>query len=226
MHDYVGYLERRLAEASGQKKTVRTEMQLELATARLLGDKAFHAISVDMIAESAGLAHGTFYRYFAGKREVVAKTLADYLDFIPTVRPAVPRDASAFDAIYTANLNYIHCFRQNVGLMKCLFHVKDEDPLIAAVSRRADEKLFNRVIRSYRSRTGDEDVDLVWLRLTTYCLIGMVDELLLKIYGQTNPPLAEFADDAETVARILTDLWVKALYEDASQMREPARAVA
>ncbi|MBX9463472.1 MAG: TetR/AcrR family transcriptional regulator [Aquamicrobium sp.] len=67
MHDYVEFLEQKLANARNDRKTVRTELQIEIATATLLRTKAYHSVSVDMIAEQAKLAHGTFYRYFAGK---------------------------------------------------------------------------------------------------------------------------------------------------------------
>ncbi|MEO4000359.1 TetR/AcrR family transcriptional regulator [Mesorhizobium sp. CAU 1732] len=213
MFDYVEFLEQKLAEAGNARKTTRTELQIEIATATLLRSKAYHSISVNMIAEQANLAHGTFYRYFAGKRDVVAKTLADYFEFVRTTRPAVPPGASDLEAIEIGNRNYVRCFRQNVGLMRCHFHLKDEDDLIAQVGRDADKGMSERIIRRIRRGRIVSDAELPELRLRTYCLISMVDELLLKIYGQTNPPLAEFADDPDMVASTVSRLWHAALYE-------------
>ena len=215
MHDYVEFLEQKLANARNDRKTVRTELQIEIATATLLRTKAYHSISVDMIAEQAKLAHGTFYRYFAGKREVVAKTLTDYFEFVRDARPPVPRDASDLEAIEIGNRHYIYCFRQNVGLMRCHFHLKDEDEMIAQVGRLADRGMSERMIRRLRRSVQIDDDDLPELRLRTYCLISMVDELLLKIYGRTNPPLVEFADDPDMVASTVSRLWYAALYADA-----------
>lgn len=215
MHDYVEFLQHKLAQARNGRKTTRTELQIEIATATLLGTNAYHSISVDMIAEQARLAHGTVYRYFAGKREVVAKTLADYFEFVRASRPAIPREASDLEAIEIANLHYVLCFRQNVGLMRCHFHLKDEDEMIAQVGRHADKGMSERVIRRLRRRVEIADDQLPELRLRTYCLISMVDELLLKIYGRNNPPLVEFADDPHMIAATVSRLWYAALYSNA-----------
>lgn len=215
--DYVRYLERRLADAQGARKTVRTEIHIEIAVARLLAERGYHTISVDQIAETAGLAHGTFYRYFSSKSEVVAKTLSDYFDFVRATRPAIPRGTSTYDAIYIANLHYVRCFQRNVGLMKCHFHVKDQEEVIAEVGRRADEGMVARIIRSYQRRRDCDAAELARLRLSAYGLVGMVDELLVKIYGQTNPPLVEYADQPEMVATVLSELWFNSLYGNPGQ---------
>lgn len=214
MHDYVEFLQHKLAEAQGGKKTARTELQIEIATAVLLGTKAYHSISVDMIAEQANLAHGTVYRYFAGKRELVAKTLADYFEFVRASRPVIPRDASDLEAVEIASLHYVLCFRQNVGLMRCHFHLKDEDEMIAQVGRNADKGLSERMIRRLRRRVEVSEDQLPELRLRIYCLISMIDELLLKIYGRNNPPLAEFADDPHMIAATVSKLWYAGLYSN------------
>lgn len=225
MLDYVQHLEQRLVEAQGERKTVRTELQIELATARLLAARSYHAISVDLIAETAGLAHGTFYRYFGSRPEVVAKTLSDYFDFVRATRPAIPKGASTYEAIYVANLHYIRCFKQNVGLMKC-FQAKDEEEAIAEVSRRADEGIVTRIIRSYQKRNSCDAAELARLRLSAYGLVGMVDELLGKIYGQSNPPLAEYSDQPEMVAATLSELWYNALYANAGRSSDEAETAA
>lgn len=217
--DYVLYLEKRLADAQGARKIVRTEIQIEIAAARLLAERGYHTISVDQIAETAGLAHGTFYRYFSSKSAVVAKTLSDYFDFVRATRPAIPRGASAHDAIYIANLHYVRCFQRNVGLMKCHFHVKDQEEMIAQVGRRADEGMVARIIRSYQRRNACDAAELAHLRLSAYGLVGMVDELLVKIYGQSNPPLAEYADQPEVVAATLSQLWFNSLYGNPAETR-------
>ena len=40
------------------------------AAAAAFGEKGFHAVTVKDIAERAGIAHGTFYLYFKGKKDV------------------------------------------------------------------------------------------------------------------------------------------------------------
>ncbi|UZF95460.1 TetR/AcrR family transcriptional regulator [Bosea sp. NBC_00550] len=210
--DYVSYLEKRLAAAHGEKKIIRTEIQIEIATAKLLREKNYHAITVNLIANTAGVAHGTFYRYFTDKRSVVAKTIADYFRFVRASRLPIPRDASQFEAIHQANLHYVECFRRNVGLMRCHFRLKDEDEVIAEVGRHADAAMVDRVIDRLRREGEFDRWDPARLRLTIFCLIGMVDELLLKIYSQTQPALAEFEDAPQLVATTLSQMWFSAIY--------------
>ena len=209
-YNYVEFLKQKLHDARTARKPQRTELQIEISVASLLGERPHHSISVDVIADRANIAHGTFYRYFSGKQEVIAKTIADYFAFVRATRPRI-HGISDFDATRVGNRHYVRCFRENVGLMRCHFQLKDDDEQIAKVGRQADRELSDRIInRLVRRHKISEDM-MPRLRLRTYALIGMVDELLLKIYGQADPPLAGFAEDMDMIADTLTQLWHSAL---------------
>lgn len=215
-YNYVEFLKGRLIEARDEKKPKRTELQIEIATAALLNERGYHAISIDQITERASMAHGTFYRYFAGKREAVAKTIESYFDFVKVTRPRI-HGISDKEAVKIGNRHYVRCFRENVGLMRCLFQLKDEDDVIADVGRRADRIMSDRIIGRLERLHDIPPEARPELRLRTYALTGMVDELLLKVYGQVDPPLADFADEPDTVADTLTRLWNSAL-DDMQQL--------
>lgn len=209
-YNYVEFLKQKLLDAHGARKPQRTELQIEISVASLLGEKTYHTISIDLITERANIAHGTFYRYFTGKQEVIAKTIADYFAFVRATRPRV-HGISDLDATTVGNRHYVRCFRENVGLMRCHFQLKDEDEQIAEVGRRADRELSDRIINRLKRSNDITAAVMPQLRLRTYALIGMVDELLLKIYGQADPPLATFADDVDMIADTLSRLWHSAL---------------
>ncbi|MBM6582433.1 TetR/AcrR family transcriptional regulator [Microvirga sp. BT689] len=209
-YNYVEFLKNKLIEASDAKKPQRTELQIEISVASLLGEKAYHAITVDMITERANIAHGTFYRYFDSKQGVVAKTIADYFDFVRATRPKI-HGVSDLEAITIGNRHYVRCFRENVGLMRCHFHLKDEDDRIAEVGRRADRALSERIIGRLSRQHPIPEVAMPRLRLCTYAIIGMVDELLLKVYGQMDHPLVAYVDEPDMIADTLTKLWYSAL---------------
>lgn len=211
-YNYVEYLQARLIEAQGDKKPKRTELQIEIATASLLNERGYHAISIDLITERAKMAHGTFYRYFAGKREAVAKTIESYFDFVKATRPRI-HGISDQEAVKLGNRHYVRCFRENVGIMRCLFQLKDEDDGIAEVGRRADRVMSDRIIARLERLHAIPAGARPELRLRTYALTGMVDELLLKVYGRVDPPLGEFADEPDLVADTLTQLWNSALHD-------------
>lgn len=203
MYDYCEHLETVLAESKGERKVVRTEQKLVLATARLLNSTTYHSLSVSMIAEGAGLAHGTFYRYFKSRSEIVAKMLEGYFDFVRMGARQQRRGRSTRERIYISNLHYIRCFRQNVGLMRCLFQLKDDDTLIAKVANDANDELISRIIK----RNPQHSAESKELQLSLYALAGMIDELLLKVYGRTNPPLAAYSDSPELIADVISKFW-------------------
>lgn len=211
-YNYVEFLTGKLREAQGARKPQRTVLQIEISVASLLGERAYHAMSVDHVAERASIAHGTFYRYFASKQEVVTKTLADYFEFVRATRPAI-KGVSDLEAIRIANRHYVRCFRENAGLMRCHFQLKDEDDQIAEVGRKADTQLSDRMIRRLTQSHDIPESSMQDLRIRTFALIGMIDELLLKVYGRMNPPLAALADEPDAIAESITRLWHSALLE-------------
>ncbi|KIN69819.1 Bacterial regulatory protein, tetR family protein [Sulfitobacter noctilucae] len=217
MYDYCQYLETVLADSEGERKVVRTEQKLVLATARLLNETTYHSLSVSRISEGAGLAHGTFYRYFKTRSEIVAKMLEGYFDFVRKGARQQRRGHSTRERIFISNLHYIRCFRQNVGLMRCLFQLKDEDQLIGKVANDANDELISRVIK--RNPLLSEDSKE--LQLSLYALAGMVDELLLKVYGRTNPPLVAYSDSPEIIAEVISKFWYDVMEPAASNTTSP-----
>ena len=73
------------------------------------------------IAAEAGLAHGTFYRYFADRRAAVGALVADFVRFLRD-RLAESRDGppGSRARVRAATLTYVRLFRDNAGLMRCL----------------------------------------------------------------------------------------------------------
>ena len=215
--DYAGHLEARLAGAAPARKTERTKLQLELATARLLARLSYHRLTVDEIAAAAGVAHGTFYRYYSSKHEVVVAVLRDCFASIRAMRPSVARLPDPREAILAANLHYVEFYRQNVGLMRCYQQLKHEDPIVAEIGQSADRGLVERVLRSIeRHDPAAARIGRRRLRLRIYAVTSMVDDLLRKVYGAPQPALASYRRDSTTIATELSDIWYRALYR-----REP-----
>ncbi|BBK34455.1 TetR family transcriptional regulator [Stella humosa] len=211
--DYAQHLARRLAEQAGARKVERTRLRLEIATAELLAEWSYGRLTVDDITARAGLAHGTFYRYYAGKHEIVLAVLQGFLGSIRGMRPSLSKVADPRVAIHAANRHYVEVYRQNIGLMRCLLTLRTDDPLVAEIGSRADAGLTTRVIRSLeRFGAPVASLPLRQQELLIHAVIGTVDALLRKVYGAAEPPLARFADDPEAITEALTDVWVRALY--------------
>lgn len=217
------------------RKADRTVQRITLAVAQLLEEIDIEALSVSMIAQRADIAHGTVYRYFDGKSAVVAHTLDVYFRFVGRQLISPGPGASAYERIYCANLAYTYCFRANVGLMRCHFHMKDRDDRIAQIGSDANDRLVTRVVRRWLLEHGgpagprgaphqalarlsgstDSQEQLVYLRLAVHALLGMADDLLLRIYGRNQSPLGDLGDNVEAIARTISDIWWRALDNDA-----------
>ncbi|BBK45060.1 hypothetical protein STVA_50800 [Allostella vacuolata] len=211
--DYARHLDRQLAELRSARKVERTRLRLEIATAELLARTTYARLTVDEITEAAGLAHGTFYRYYAGKHEIVLAVLRGFLGSIRGMRESLSKVADPYEAIHAANRHYVEVYRHNVGLMRCLLTLRTDDPLVAEAGSQADAGLVARVIRSIaRFGAPASRLPLRQQELLIHAVIGTVDALLRKVYGASEPPLARFADDPEAITRALTDIWFRALY--------------
>jgi AcrR family transcriptional regulator len=67
--------------------------QLLTAAARLMERDGFHAVSMQALADEAGVSVGLAYRYFGGKEDVLLAVIVDVLDAFASNVPAAVRGA-------------------------------------------------------------------------------------------------------------------------------------
>jgi AcrR family transcriptional regulator len=58
-------------DSAKQSRTDRRREQILDAAARVFAEKGYHEAGIADIATDLGIGHGTFYRYFANKKEIV-----------------------------------------------------------------------------------------------------------------------------------------------------------
>ncbi len=211
---YSTFLAERLAAAVDARKVERTRIKLEIAAAELLNEGSYRDLTVTGITRRAGSAYGTFYRYYPSKREIALSVLQGLLGAIRLMRPpGAQRPTEPYGRIFRATLNYVHVYRQNVGLFHCLLLVKHEDEAFAAIGRQSDEGLARRVLDSAdRQGLVLPFPDRARALLAVYGMMSLIDELLRKIYGASEPAIAAFGNDAATVAEAISTLWYRGLY--------------
>ena len=97
------------------KRSEVTRDKLFTAAVELIGERGYHGTTVDDIVERAGVAKGTVYYHFAGKRELFQALLEDGLQRLSTsFREEVeanddPREA--LRCIVHAELRFIHDYQ-------------------------------------------------------------------------------------------------------------------
>lgn len=76
-------------EAARAARTARRSEQILKAAARLMERRGSHAVSMQAIADEAGVSVGLIYRYFAGKEELLLGVIVDVLEQYGRRIPAV-----------------------------------------------------------------------------------------------------------------------------------------
>lgn len=75
-------------EAARRARAARRSEQLLTATARLMEREGSQAVSMQALAEEAGVSVGLIYRYFGGKEELLFAVISNVLDAFATRVPA------------------------------------------------------------------------------------------------------------------------------------------
>jgi TetR/AcrR family transcriptional regulator, ethionamide resistance regulator len=214
------------AAAASLPKTARTRLRILAALAeRLNAATEPGALRVTDIMSDAGLAHGTFYRYFADQEVALEELMDGFLSFLRE-RQAVERPGApgSFERVHHSIVTYCHVFRANVGLMRRLlstevrggasrerFHAFNREWYVRTAEAMAAQRRARGSVASSGSGDG--------LRLlpSAYALGGMIDEFLVQIYLRRDPNLAFLADDVDAIAEDLTQAWCFGAYGDLGQ---------
>lgn len=191
-------------------KAERTRRRLLAALARLLARPGVEPADIkvaDMTA-GAGVALGTFYRYFPERTTALKTLLAGFVRFIEArmagAREGLPGSRAR---VQSATLAYVRLFRDNQGLMRCLLGL-DRESAVWAASFRALNRAWNG--RVALALAGQDAARAAEQLPTAYALGGMVDEFLTQLYLRRVASLAPLRGDETAVAALLTDLWWRA----------------
>jgi AcrR family transcriptional regulator len=209
---------RQAAASAGRAKSERTRLTLLAAiAARLTAGIEAASLRVSDIASEAGVAHGTFYRYFADRQSAVEALVADFVSFLRE-RLAESRDGppGSRARVRAATLTYVRLFRANAGLMRCLMELGSAGAGFRDSFHALNRTWNTRVARAIGQRraalAGEAPQTAAAMLPTAYALGGMIDEFLAQLYLRRDPALAGLADDDAAVADLLTELWCRGAY--------------
>ena len=199
------------------RKTERTRLLLLSAlAARLESGAEPTELRVADITADAGLAHGTFYRYFTDRRaalEILVGEFARHLrQSLSSVRDGPPASRAR---VHAATRAYVRLFRANTGLMRCLMDLGPDGAAFRAhfqsLNRDWNERVAAAIARRRRAKS---------CLPTAYAIGGMIDDFLAALYLRRDPALAALANNEAAVADLLAGLWCRAAY-GAAPPRDP-----
>lgn len=188
--------------------------------------KGYHDASIDDVIKRAGVARGTFYLYFDGKRAVFQQVLEGLFERIWQTVP--PIRVGPEDDVHAQVL-------QNLGALVCLF---EDDPdvarLLLAVAAGVDPEADRALARFYAScrerlvkaLTKGQALGIVGrgdAEILALALMGTLKEYLLqRVLGTDPPPLERLLAE---VGRLFSTGWLQAEPERARRPRPRAARV-
>jgi AcrR family transcriptional regulator len=169
-------------------QTRRKLLDAGVATLPVLG---YHETRVDDIVATAGVSHGTFYRYFDSKDALfqalaaeAATRMVDLLAVFPDTTRQPGADTGSGDESLPAWLrSWFAAYRDNGGILSAWQEIGAHDPTIAEFSVEVAAVAFDRLVRIvHRRGFGNPTVDAIVLLSVierapyTVLVLGYVDE--------------------------------------------------
>jgi AcrR family transcriptional regulator len=196
----------------------RTRNALIEAAAKVFARDGFLDCRIADIAETAGVAHGTFYTYFSSKEEVfhevifvVQRDMASHDD----APPATDEKQTPWQVVEAANRRYITAYRRNAQLMATLEQVATFNDDVRKLRLELRDRFVDRNTRAIkrwqRAGLADPDIDAGY---AANALGTMVDRFAYTwfVLGQTF--------DEERAVETLTRLWLQSLGIDHGRHRK------
>ncbi|SMF57123.1 hypothetical protein SAMN06265365_10466 [Tistlia consotensis] len=195
------------------RKTERTRARLLASLAGQLMDGVERGeLRVAGVTAGAGLAHGTFYRYFPDIRAATEALVEEFAGFVRTgLAGARDGQTGSRERVRGATLLYVRLFRANAGLMRCLIALGRESDAFSRAYQRLNRewnlRMAAAIARRRAAAAGGLPQPAEHFLPAAYALGGMVDEFLTQLYLRHDPALAALHDDEAAVAELLAELW-------------------
>ncbi|MBN6038335.1 TetR/AcrR family transcriptional regulator [Amycolatopsis sp. 195334CR] len=201
------------AQPISRAERKKQELRREIIDAAFdcFADRGYHATGIADIAAHLGIGHGTFYRYFSNKRDIVDHVVDDLVNRITGALTAenAPDAVSTLDA-YRA---------QSARIGEALARIFGEDPRVARLllfdAPGIDQAMAERILdlfevaKTLTAAYLSHGVELGYLRAdldvenTAHALNGMI--LASAISSLRNPDPAHQRQLSEAVRRVMYD---------------------
>ena len=194
----------------------RTRAQLVAAAAEVFAEKRYLGTNIADIVARAGVAHGTFYRYFDSKEQIFNEVAIDLQRKLLSADVDDPADAElpTFQSpseellwrITRANRRYLRIYQENRRLMAVLEQVATFNDEMRAMRRETRTAFVQRAQRSIErmqaAGLAHRDLDA---RYAANALGAMVDRFCYVTFVLDEP------FELEEAARTLSILWARSL---------------
>ncbi len=209
----VDILDERAQNMQSRRKRVRTRAALLAVAAREIEAVGYDALTVDHLANAAGMVRGTFYLYFQSRSDIVKAVLRKYWALMRIHRPR-GGSLGLKASIHRANTYSVMLAVKNPRLLEARERLLREDPDVAARMASVNRNWSERIVRDLikRELTAPDNTDHQFIRLKARAVINMSDTLLSDVHRLSGWDDTEGPIDHELIIRVMDDLWYRSLY--------------
>ena len=207
------------APARTRNSAAQTEQRLLDAAERAFTDRGYLRTTVQDIVEGTGLSRAAFYRYFRSTDDIFVRLVNRVVDGL-IVSSRVRSGVTLRDRVRDSNQRYFDIFAQHRGVLRAMFEASHVNPQIAAIQARMRAAYLQRV-RDHLQRQVAKgrclplDPDATALSLTMM-VAGVAQSWILMGLEPFETPL-----DPVQLTEQVTDIWCRAVYQDADQPQQP-----
>jgi len=132
---------------SGRRSTRATRERLLRAAREAFGELGFVATRVDDIVEQAGVGHGTFYRYFEDKKDVLVGLTRDVAGTLYGTAVAPPVEAAGgLPGVVRERLGaFVRAYSRDWDVVRTWRHAEGVYPEVEAVRSRVRQSIIDAI---------------------------------------------------------------------------------
>ncbi|BDT94728.1 MULTISPECIES: TetR/AcrR family transcriptional regulator [Nocardia] len=131
-----------VAVAGGRRSADDRRRQLIGIGLGMLIDRPWHQITVDAVAQEAGISRGLLFHYFPTKQDYYAQLVhAASQRFLRATGP----DPDAADPLASMIANFVGYMRRRSGPLVGLLRAAGQDPVLESIMERMHDELTDRV---------------------------------------------------------------------------------
>jgi AcrR family transcriptional regulator len=187
------------------RKSEDTRRALLDAAARLFAEHGYHETSVPDIVQAVGVGHGTFYEYFASRRDILLALTRPVTDARER-RPSL-KSQNLADRIRAEIFWYLSDHVEHLELSKVWHAASNFDAEIADTRRRERARRIERVRKGIESADVRPDIDP---DIAAAALVAMLEEFTHRWFIEGDGP-GQSAHDVVAAADTLGTLWLSAI---------------
>jgi AcrR family transcriptional regulator len=186
------------------REAVRDEVAKHAWT--LFARQGFEATTVDQIAESAGMSRRTFFRYFAGKDELVLERLVESGQLIATALRERPAGEHAWPALRFALQTTIELQEHHADTTRSLHRMLREEPSLRATAETRRRLWISQLAPIVAERLAPQTDETGTIRAAAVagCALACLDAAQAVWADDPKASLSALLDDAMSAVAPLT----------------------